>query len=212
MKKNILVFDFDGIVLESVRSKLQAFKKWVPNEHLAYREAFCEYNRNAFGKSRNVQIRHFYEGILGEQISESALNAAIQRFSDINAQTIHQADWVPGIQQFLAEAATLQHRMFVLSGTPQKELESIIEKRNLTNYFEEIIGSPTNKVDGLKLIIKWTKASPKDITFFGDATADFRAARTVGTKFVYRKSEAAFLGELPDRVINNFTDLTVYEV
>lgn len=203
----ILVFDCDGILLESVTLKMDAFKQWVPDTYKAYTEEFSAYNKSAFGKSRHVQIKYFYEELIGIPLSDEKWKAEVQRFTTINLSQIFNAKWVEGAKSFVEQSFHKHIPLFVLSGTPQKELEQILAHKQVSQYFKAIIGSPTTKEQGLLQICKMMKCNPTDLVFFGDATKDYEAATKVGTHFIYRPSEADFCGTNPDRIITNFLEI-----
>ena len=211
-KNKVLVFDFDGVILESVSNKMEAFKAWVPERYAAYRAIFSAYNAKAFGKSRFVQIRYFYEELVKENISEATLLTEIGRFSEINAKTILQTEWVAGVQDFIKSAYQANYPLYILSGTPQKELENIVKHKGLAPYFQHIIGSPTTKIEGLTQIINTNAHRPEEMYFFGDANADANAAKALKVNFVYRRSEAIFDKQKVYKSINNFLELTPNEL
>lgn len=212
VKNKVLVFDFDGVILESVTNKMNAFKAWVPEKYAAFRDTFSDYNAKAFGKSRFVQIRYFYEELVKEDISEATLLTEVERFSQLNAKTILLTEWVEGIQDFIRAAYQANYPLYILSGTPQEELENIVEKKGLTHYFKSIIGSPTTKIEGLTQIINKGGYTPKEIFFFGDANADASAAKALAVNFVYRQSEAIFDKQEVYKSINNFLEIIPNEL
>ena len=65
-----VVFDCDGVLLETIPAKLQAYVNWLPStRHSAKR--FREHNLKSFGTSRSLQLRYFYEDLLGQEVSDS---------------------------------------------------------------------------------------------------------------------------------------------
>jgi phosphoglycolate phosphatase-like HAD superfamily hydrolase len=203
----VAVYDCDGVLLDTVTAKLAAFRDWVPAEHAGRREEFSRYNRGAFGRSRRVQIRHFYEGILGGAISESRLDAEVERFARINAGHVRAAAWLPGSREFLNRAAAAGIPQYVLSGTPEAELRTMLRDREADHLFRGIVGSPTTKAAGLRQIIAETGVDPRELWFVGDATHDGEAAREVGVTFVYKPSDAEFHGAGTERQVASLLEI-----
>ena len=84
---------------------------------------------------------------------------------------------------------------FIVSGTPQAELESIVQRREMGHYFCEVLGSPKNKGALLKEAFSRLKLVPKETVFVGDAETDWKAAKELGVTFLWRKgpSDAVLL-------------------
>jgi len=77
-----------------------------------------------------------------------------------------------------------------LSGTPQEELEGMLQQRDAMELFDGVMGFPITKEEGLERVVQEHGFRPERILFVGDAQRDAEAAQAVGTHFVYRPSEA----------------------
>lgn len=203
------MFDCDGVLLDTVGAKVKAFRAWVPEEHAGLRDEFNRYNRSAFGRSRRVQLRHFHEKLLGRAITEEFLDAEVSRFGRINAGLMARAEWLAGSREFIARVAAAGVPQFVLSGTPEGELRGLLEQRGVAGLFQEIIGSPTTKIDGLRRIIALLGLPPAAIRFVGDATHDWESARQAGVSFVYKPSDAEFLAEDSVSRVESLMEITL---
>ena len=66
-----------------------------------------------------------------------------------------------------------------------KVLESIFSFSSwIEKFFLSIYGSPSTKLDNLRTIFSGYNISPDQTVFFGDALADFIAARDAGCDFI----------------------------
>lgn len=202
------VFDCDGVLLDTVKAKVAAFRAWVPEEHASLREDFNRYNLAAFGRSRRVQLRHFHEVMLGRSITEGFLDAEVARFARLNLEAVRRAPWLPGSREFIELAANRGTPLFVLSGTPEPELRDLLQHHGVTEHFREIIGSPATKVDGLKRIVAGLGAAPSDVWFVGDATHDYDSAREAATNFIYKPSEAAFSADREVTIVQSLLEIS----
>lgn len=187
---DLIVFDCDGVLLESMRAKIAAFSQWVPEAHAAQREAFMSVVMAGFGKARTHHIRTFYERILGQAISEEFLRAEVARFTEICEPLCAAAAWRVGSQEFVAACREAGIPRYVLSGTPQAPLEAMLESTGAAEYFDVIVGSPPAKPESLARILTQSGTPAGRSVFIGDAEADREAAEHVGTHFVYFPSEA----------------------
>lgn len=178
-----LVFDFDGVVLDSATLKRQAFAdvyRHVP-EH-QYRAVVAYLSRRG-GQPREVKFRHIEEHILGKRTSDGHIQELCGQFKTSVAERLLEAPPIPGALAFLNR---WQHRrpLYLLSATPEQELTAIVEQRQLTPYFEEVVGAPPDKATGLRNLLTRHKLAPKATVMIGDSYNDYRAARSNGTLFV----------------------------
>ncbi|WPJ98197.1 HAD family hydrolase [Coraliomargarita algicola] len=187
---DLLVFDCDGVLLETMAAKIEAFRQWVPQAHIAWRDAFMEVVMAGFGKARTHHIRCFYEEILGETVSEAFLSEEVERFADICEPLCATAAWRIGSREFVLACRQAGIPRYVLSGTPQQPLEAMLSSTGAAGLFDVIIGSPPAKPESLTRILAETGVPAHRCVFVGDAEADRVAAEHVGAHFVYFPSEA----------------------
>ena len=180
-----LLFDFDGVILESAGIKTAAYRKLFEEMHPDKVEDFMEYHAVNTGISRYIKIQYFYEQILGIKITGKKKKELINKFSQIVFEKILRASFVKGMPEFLEENYK-KFPLFVVTGTPNEEINSIIKKRKLNFYFKEIHGSPKEKKDIIFDILSRYKWNPEEVVFFGDAQSDLRAAEETGATFVAR--------------------------
>jgi phosphoglycolate phosphatase-like HAD superfamily hydrolase len=80
-----------------------------------------------------------------------------------------------------------RYLFFIVSGTPQDELESIIRRREMDQYFCEVLGSPKSKETLLEGALSRLKLFPEETVFVGDAETDWSAAKKLGVAFLWRR-------------------------
>ncbi len=187
---DLLVFDCDGVLLESMAAKIEAFRQWVPEAHAAHSEAFMEVVMAGFGKARTHHIRTFYEQILGRSPDEAFLEEEVARFTEICEPLCSNVPWRVGSREFVLTCREAGIPRYVLSGTPQAPLEAMLESTGAAELFDVIIGSPPAKPESLARILTETGTPAHRCVFVGDAEADRAAAAHVGAHFVYFPSAA----------------------
>ncbi|MGJ8652157.1 MAG: HAD family hydrolase [Opitutaceae bacterium] len=206
---DLVVFDCDGVLLDSMPAKIQAFRQWVPEAHSELRGAFMDLIMDGFGKSRLHHIRSFYADILGEPADDAFLEAEVARFTDICEPLCASAPWRTGSKEFVHSCRDAGIPLYVLSGTPQHPLEEMLESTGGTPLFDVIIGSPPGKPESLTRILAEAGTPAHRAVFVGDANADQEAALHVGAHFVYMPSEAnPPLAETPTKV-NDLREILV---
>jgi len=202
------VFDCDGVLLDTVKAKVASFRRWVPEEHAHRRDEFNRYNLAAFGQSRRVQLRYFYETMLGRSITPEFFEGEVERFAGINLKTVRQAGWLPGSREFIRQEHARGLPLYVVSGTPEPELRDLLRYHGVSELFRGIIGSPTMKVVGLRGIVAALGVPPSSVWFVGDATHDYESAREAGTGFVYKPSEATFQSDTQVTPVHSLMEIS----
>lgn len=179
-----VVFDFDGVLVESTEIKTEAFRALFHDRPEAL-DAIIRYHLEHQGVSRYEKFRHIYRDILKRPLSPGEEVALGERFQALVIEQVVGASWVPGAPACL-ESCSGRFPLYVASGTPQEELERIIDRRGMRRYFAGVYGSPSSKPDILRRIISRFGADPSAIVFVGDSKTDHEAARTAGVRFVLR--------------------------
>jgi len=200
MKKwQAVFFDFDGVILDSVNVKTEAFAQMFRSYGPEVEQAVVAYHLAHGGMSRFEKFRFYYNDILRMTVSEDELQALGENFSDLVLMKILAAPFVAGASETLTMLAAASVPAFVVSGTPDEEVKFIVEKRGLADYFREVHGSPRYKDEILRDIIGRWGYEPANCLFLGDAMTDYKAACAVGTRF---------LGIVPEDALSPFPDGT----
>ncbi|SDK10991.1 HAD family hydrolase [Billgrantia gudaonensis] len=178
-----LVFDFDGVILDSARLKRQAFADLYADEPDEQRRDVVAYLERRGGQPREVKFRHIEGHILGRDASEPRIQALCRHFKERVEQRLLEAPAIPGALPFLERwAGTVP--LYLLSATPESELQTITARRGLDRYFLEVIGAPPDKVTGLRNLLVRRAHDAAATVMIGDSYNDYRAARSNGTIFV----------------------------
>lgn len=184
-----VVFDFDGVLVDSVAVKTEAFDAIFREEGHDLVARIRAYHLANGGISRVEKIRHIYRDILKRQLTEGKLKDLCVRFSQLVLDGVVRSRWVAGAQEFLETCRQRGLSRFVVSGTPEDELRLIINRRNMASYFLEVYGSPRRKPELLRHITKVNGIRECEMVFIGDAMTDYEAAQEVGVWFVARPSQ-----------------------
>ena len=180
-----VIFDFDGVILESSEIKTEAFRELFENRFPAFLDEILEHHRKNMGISRFVKFRYVYENILKQPYTPETEVKLGSEFSKIVYQKVLEAPFVPGAYEFITRNQGI-YPMFIASGTPERELGEIVALRNLKPYFAEIHGAPRSKPQIITGIMKGYGYQPQEIAFVGDAESDMRAAKETSVYFIGR--------------------------
>jgi phosphoglycolate phosphatase-like HAD superfamily hydrolase len=179
-----IILDFDGVILESVSVKTEAFRKlfkFAPH-HVS---AIVKFHLDNGGMSRYDKFQHIYENILIEDLTPLKYNELSEQFSRLVMEEVIRAPFVPGAQEFL-DAYHVKIPLWVVSATPLEELCQIVQRRKISHYFKGVYGAPRKKTECISEILHLLGASPNSVIFIGDAKNDLEAARHTGVRFIGR--------------------------
>jgi len=182
-----VIFDFDGVILESATIKTEAFRELFCLRCPDHLDAIVAYHLENVGISRYVKFRHIYDNILHLPYSEDVEKKLGDEFADIVLQRVLEAPFVDGALEFLDEYSE-SYGCFVASGTPEDELMLIVERRGLSRYFREVHGTPQKKVDIINGILADHNYEKREVAFIGDGESDLKAAAAADVPFIARIS------------------------
>lgn len=186
-KFDAIVFDFDGVLVESTDVKTSAFAAIYAEFGPKIQQQVVAHHLANNGIARHIKFRHYHENLLGIPCTSAAQIALSERFSALVVDAVVSAPYVIGALEFL-ERFYAKLPLFVASGTPEVELLEIIRRRGMQHYFAAIHGSPATKAEILNSIIQRHRFSANRVLMIGDAIADLDGARCAGTAFIARSS------------------------
>lgn len=179
-----IIFDFDGVILESVSVKTDAFRQLFADypDHV---DAIVQFHRDNGGMSRFDKFQHIYSNILKQELNANEVKSLSERFSRLVFDGVLSSPFVPGALEFLQTNARA-YTLFIVSATPEEELIKIVKQRKIGKYFEGVYGSPIQKERNIRKIIRDHAIAPASVVFIGDARNDWNAARLTGIRFIAR--------------------------
>ncbi len=180
-----IVFDFDGVIVESVDVKTKAFAALYVEYGDRIVEQVKAYHLLHGGISRFEKFRYYHQVLLGKPLSPEEEIQLGDRFSEYVEDAVVNSSYVTGAYEFLEK----YHRsipMFVASGTPDAELKRIISRRQIQHCFKSVHGSPAKKGEIILGIVKKYGFAPECVWMIGDAISDYEGAIAAGVKFIGR--------------------------
>ena len=181
-----IIFDFDGVIVESGKIKTQAFAELYRPYGEDVVNAVVQFHTQNGGMSRYRKFRHFQEHLLNEPpLTEAEEKALDIRFSELVVEAVIAAEAVPGAIELIRQQSA-RIPLFVASGTPEAELKVIVERRGLTRYFTGVRGAPAVKKALIADILSAHALKPESVLMIGDAMADLEGAEANGTAFLGR--------------------------
>ena len=197
-----ILFDFDGVLADSMDIKTDCFKAMFAPYGSKVVEKVIAHHLKFGGLSRFEKFKYYYENFLMQPLSKKEMDELSRLFTLFVLQKSIDSPWIAGAKEFL-EANYKDNDFYLLSGTPQKELELLIEKRNMEKYFKGIYGTPPEKPKTMKEIISRNYYNPTKSIYIGDTLGDCVDAQEAGIGFIGFGETTKFPDEI--KTIKDFT-------
>ncbi|WP_027875193.1 HAD family hydrolase [Spongiibacter marinus] len=179
-----LVFDCDGVVLDSNKVKTAAFYEASKHYGLECANKLIEYHVANGGVSRYAKFRYFLTEIVGKsEVCDAELRELLGKFSS----AVKSGLLTCGVAEKLAELRdkTPDSTWLIVSGGDQAELREVFKKRNIARYFNGgIYGSPDTKEQILAREIRANNIRQPAL-FLGDSKYDAKVAVEASIDFVF---------------------------
>ncbi|UCH72440.1 MAG: HAD family hydrolase [Thermoplasmatales archaeon] len=202
-----IFFDFDGVICEDTEVKTDAFIQLFKPFGDEIVKKVVKHHIEHGGISRYKKIKYYYNEYLKKPISDKEVDDIAQKYSDLVVNKVIISDFVKGVEEFL-EKYYKKMNFYIISGTPQKELELVVQRKHIGKYFKGVFGTPITKPDHIKSIISKYSYDREKVLYIGDSLSDYRGAKEAEVKFLGRVQEGVeslFPRDTP--VINDFSDL-----
>ena len=201
----VIALDFDGTIVESNQIKDRAFET-IFSEWPEHTENMMSSHLDNNSIERGEKFRYFVEEVLFLPRQNDLIEELILKFGRLTMTAIIECPYVKGAEEFL-EYFSNRTAVYLVSATPQPDLNQIIKARGLADYFKDLYGAPINKIEILKQIKILENASENEILFIGDSPEDQQAANFLGIRFIGRQSDKV-LNASTDPVFSVFYEIT----
>jgi len=203
-----VIFDFDGVILDSAGIKTEAFLELF-DEYPNHIESIRNYHIEHQGITRYQKFEWIYNELLNKEYTTRIKQKLGKKFSTIVLEKILNVDAIPGALDFLVFLKNQNIPAFISSGTPDAELKKILQKRDLNPYFLNVYGSNLTKEEAIDVITSNHNFNYSDLLFVGDAKTDYDAAKSKNVPFVavYSDEMVEFWKRNNIQPINNLMDI-----
>jgi len=173
----VILFDFDGVLMDSMPIREVGFRKVLSGFPAHQIEKLINYHRENGGLSRYAKFEYFFNEIRKEEASSETIYKMADDFSKIMLDSLINPNLL--IQDSLSFVKNNYERfpMHIVSGSDEKELKIICRRVNIYGYFVSIHGSPAPKDSLINKVITNRDYNRNEIVFVGDSYNDLEAAR-----------------------------------
>lgn len=178
-----LVFDCDGVILDSNRLKTEAFRSAALPYGEEAAEALVRHHLAHGGVSRYEKFRRFLDAIAPPGREGPGYEALLARYAAAVREGLETCACAEGLEAL--RRATPDAVWMVVSGGDQAELREIFARRGLAGLFDGgIFGSPDAKAE-ICARETATGGLRAPALFLGDSALDLATARRFGMDFVF---------------------------
>ena len=176
MKIKIIFWDFDGVIISSLKIREMGFRAVLKNYPKNKIESLIKYHRENSGWSRYVKFEYFFKKIRKERFTKNDILKLAKSYSNsVKSDLIDKSLLIEESMNFIKEKYQ-KYIMYIVSGSDGKELNEVCKGLEISNYFHSIYGSPEPKKDILKRVLKQFDYEPSNCLMIGDARNDYDAA------------------------------------
>jgi len=98
-----IVFDCDGVILDSVPTKTRAFARLAEPYGAEARDRFVMYHMTHGGVSRYRKFAWFFSEILGREITPQESEEWGKRFASYSLEEVKRCPLIPGVEKALTD-------------------------------------------------------------------------------------------------------------
>ena len=185
---NSLIFDCDGVILNSNEIKTNCFRKILKGYNQDAVEDFINYHKKNGGISRYIKLDNFLTNILPKYSKNytnepKELNDLLDKYSCECIKSLSQSEVTKNLKEIRKITGDIP--WYVVSGGDQNELRKVFKNKNIFEYFTGgIFGSPDKKIDILKREIKKRNINHPAL-MFGDSKLDHIVASFHKIDFIF---------------------------
>lgn len=208
---NSIIFDCDGVILDSNRIKTDSFYETVLEYGEEKAALLKEYHTIHGGISRFHKFEYFFSHLVRTENSQEKIEKSLITFASLIKDKLLSCPVCEGFNKFVNRIQ--RQNPMVISGGLESELHDIFRERSLLAYFSKICGSPATKETIFKREIE-NKAIKFPALYIGDSKYDYLVANENNIDFIFMtqysefKNWEDFFADKPDvTIIKNFFDL-----
>lgn len=175
--KSVIVFDFDGVLIESNRVKKQEFF------NIWHGEVSLELIVNIVEKSldRFETITEIYNQCELPMKKKYSINYYVEAYSERVERSMMEIGLKNGVKKLLEESNKI---LVINSATPNIYLNKILQKLNIFHCFKYILGGDSSKSNNFFFLKSELSMEFDDMIFIGDMQSDKDVADSLGVEFM----------------------------
>jgi phosphoglycolate phosphatase-like HAD superfamily hydrolase len=182
----IVFWDFDGVIKDSVAVKTDAFTQLFAPYGPAVAKRVRDHHEANGGMSRYEKIP-IYLTWADVPVTDENITLFCDKFALQVQQQVVDSRWIPGVREYLVANSDVQYFVLV-TATPLTEIQQIVHTLDLEHHFREIHGAPASKALSIKDVLERRQCPAREALMIGDSGADLEAAQANYVPFLLRRT------------------------
>lgn len=178
-----MVFDFDGVIMDSIPVKTNAFGhilREFPKEQVTL---LLEYHKENGGVPRRKKLEYFFQEIAKTPTELEKIAEYEDEFGKYVLKTLSNPEYL--IQECVdfIEANCKKTPIYVASAAFQTEVDFLSKIHGFYNCFKGVYGHPSKKPAVIRQILTELNIDKSELVFIGDSMSDVKAGTETGVNF-----------------------------
>lgn len=174
MQFNTIIFDFDGVVVDSERLKFKDLKTLLQKKGI-------KLSNSSFKEMVGKKTNFFLSSKFGSKLTDKQIREIVNERNKL----IHNYKSIPGVKSFIDYLKKKKIRLGLATGTKKALVNKIMKKIGIKNKFSFAITGENFKhskpnPEVYKKAIKKSKVAPNKTAVIEDSVAGVRSAKKAG--------------------------------
>ena len=180
----VIVFDFDGVIVDSNSIKYNAFFNAFSDAHPDARGVMSSViSENKYGNRFDVFRAALKRVDADDRYIERLVVSYAEDYNKIVQEGIRGTGLAPGAFEII-QSYSEDRGLYINSGTYEPALHQTLKNLSINHFFRGAYGAPATKEENFRKIFQKEGVGSKDILFIGDGEQDVIAAAALGLPFV----------------------------
>lgn len=197
-----VIFDCDGVILQSNAIKSEAFAETLEGENPNIIIDFVSLHKRTGGVSRYNKLEYFYRNMVNNKNWQEEAEKAVFRYGEIVKSKLTECDYIPGFLDLLEHLKNKDLSLSVNTGGAETEVCEVFTTRGITKYFKKIYGSPITKKQNMVRLLEDGLLTNNSL-YIGDSLLDFQLSQEFKMNFTFVKYESEWSDGVEQTELHN---------
>lgn len=184
LKRKGIIFDFDGVILDSVSIKGEMFGALFTSFGQEVVDQVIAYHHANGGLPRYEKFKFIHHHILNIGYTEADSRRLSCEFETLVLDRLIQANPIAGAIEFLEFCKSNGIRASINTAAPEFEVSRVLKAKGWDHYFSFVCGNTKTKLENIRQTLNFWCFDESAILFYGDTINDSKAAAEAKVEFV----------------------------